>query len=93
MTATSRVGIVIWLIFIAISVYMTIQGLVSRALTATFTVMLAVLLALMCYEKNVAGIGLGIVRTDCAFRGRHGRNSVPQRTAAKEGFPPRAGRL
>ena len=30
-------------------------------LTATFTVMLAVLLALMRYEKIVAGIGLGIV--------------------------------
>ena len=43
------------------SVYMTIQGFVSWALTATFTVMLAVLLALMRYEKIVAGIGLGIV--------------------------------
>ena len=61
MTATFRIGIVISLIFIAISVYMTIQGFVSWALTATFTVMLAVLLALMRYEKIVAGIGLGIV--------------------------------
>ena len=37
MTATFRIGIVISLIFIAISVYMTIQGFVSWALTATFT--------------------------------------------------------
>ena len=34
MTATFRIGIVISLIFIAISVYMTIQGFVSWALTA-----------------------------------------------------------
>jgi hypothetical protein len=40
---------------------MTIQGFVSWALTGTFTVMLAVLLALMRYEKIVAGMGLGIV--------------------------------
>jgi hypothetical protein len=52
MNATFRIGIVISLIFIAISVYMTIQGFVSWALTATFTVMLAVLLALMRYEKQ-----------------------------------------
>jgi hypothetical protein len=61
MTATFRVGIVISLIFIAISVYTTIQGFVSWVLTGTFTVMLAVLLALMRYQKVVAGIWLGIV--------------------------------
>jgi hypothetical protein len=55
MNATFRIGIVISLIFIAISVYMTIQGFVSWALTATFTVMLAVLLALMRYEMAQRG--------------------------------------
>jgi hypothetical protein len=55
MNATFGIGIVISLIFIAISVYMTIQGFVSWALTATFTVMLAVLLALMRYEKAQRG--------------------------------------
>jgi hypothetical protein len=55
---------------------MTIQGFVSWALTATFTVMLAILLALMRYEKIVAGIGLGIVCFPAKMRSALSRGSV-----------------